>query len=243
MAQRCYVDRAVRRLQDRPDDGAPGCARSARRCGQGGWRWIVTTDAMKDSIAHIVRVAARDGAAIGPERLLAYLPSTSVDDAIADLDRAITAHVEAEVARRLAAAPDVEVAIVDYALAAQGDFDTSEERDALRAAIAADKARAVEAAIEGTGRAEQFADAICHRVGARDSGCGGQTVEAGTARLYADAAKRIDDLVARDEARPTPDEARRLVDAFVRAVSPARYDKDTALTARAALLRALGVEA
>jgi hypothetical protein len=38
------------------------------------------------------------------------------------------------------------VAIVDYALAAQGDFDTSEERDALRAAIAADKARAVEAA-------------------------------------------------------------------------------------------------
>lgn len=53
-------------------------------------------------------------------------------------------HVEAEVARRLAAAPDVEVAIVDYALAAQGDFDTSEERDALRAAFAADKARAVE---------------------------------------------------------------------------------------------------
>ena len=102
------------------------------------------------------------------------------------LHRAIAAHVEAEVARRLAPnlelwrwkchdetieqaierlvrerneyaeklcernaalvmAPDVEVAIVDYALAAQGDFDTSEERDALRAAIAADKARAVEA--------------------------------------------------------------------------------------------------
>jgi len=62
------------------------------------------------------------------------------------LHRAIAAHVEAEVARRLAAAPDVEVAIVDYALAAQGDFDTSEERDALRAAIAADKARAVDEA-------------------------------------------------------------------------------------------------
>jgi hypothetical protein len=55
---------------------------------------------------------------------------------------ALAAAREAEVARRLAAAPDVEVAIVDYALAAQGDFDTSEERDALRAAIAADKARA-----------------------------------------------------------------------------------------------------
>ena len=61
------------------------------------------------------------------------------------LHRAITAHVEAEVARRLAVAPDVEAAIVDYALAAQGDFDTHEEREALRAAIAADKARAVEA--------------------------------------------------------------------------------------------------
>ena len=40
---------------------------------------------------------------------------------------------------------------------------------------------------------------------ARDSGCGGQTVEAGTARLYADAAKRIDDrsLAARPAPRPT----------------------------------------
>ena len=137
------------------------------------------------------------------------------------LHRAITAHVEAEVARRLAAAPDVEAAIVRH------DDDTywrgyrhgggkvppdwedvPRDDHALRVAIAADKARAVEAAIEGTGRAEQFADAICHRVGARDSGCGGQTVEAGTARLYADAAKRIDDLIARDKARPTPDEAR-----------------------------------
>lgn len=74
--------------------------------------------------------------------------------------------------------------------------------------VAADKARAVAAALEGAGRAERFADAICQRVGARDSGCGGQTVEAGTARLYADAAKRIDAMIARDKARPTPDEAR-----------------------------------
>ena len=94
------------------------------------------------------------------------------------LHRAIAAHVEAEVARRLAAAPEVEAAIVDYALAAQGDFDTSEEREALRAAIAADKARAVEA--EATRRdAEIFG--------------------------------------LRARARPTPDEARRLVDEYDRA--------------------------
>lgn len=174
---------------------------------------------MKDSIAHIVRVAARDGAATGPERLLAYLPSTSVDDAIADLDRAITAHVEAEVARRLAAAPEVEAAIGDlranahtHAVGALAMADVEECHAALLAAIAADKARAVEAA----------EDAAFIR--GRDA-----------VRKYPEGWGLV--------ARPTPDEARRLVDAFVRAVSPARYDKDTALTARAALLRALGVEA
>lgn len=81
------------------------------------------------------------------------------NDQSAALHRAITAHVEAEVARRLAAAPDVEAAIVDYALAAQGDFDTSEERDALRAAIAADKARAVEA--EATRREAERLRSFC----------------------------------------------------------------------------------
>lgn len=163
------------------------------------------------------------------------------------LDRAIAAHVEAEVARALEAAPEVEAAIgsVTCRRCDHDDPLGDSVSDALRAAIAADKARAVAAAIEGTGRAEQFADAICHRVGARDSGCGGQTVEAGTARLYADAAKRIDDLVARDEARPTPDEARRLLDEYDRATrhSYVTGGPERLRAARAALLRALGVEA
>ena len=64
----------------------------------------------------------------------------------AAIDRAIAAHVAAEVARALEAAPEVEAAIVDYAHAVQSDFDAHDERNALRAAIAADKARAVEAA-------------------------------------------------------------------------------------------------
>ncbi len=62
------------------------------------------------------------------------------------LHRAITAHVEAEVARRLAAAPDVEAAIAKYGVQAAGGADTTAAETALRAAIAADKARAVEAA-------------------------------------------------------------------------------------------------
>lgn len=133
------------------------------------------------------------------------------------IGRAITAHVEAEVARRLAAAPEVEAAIVDYAHAAQSDFDTHAERADLRAAIAADKARAVEA--ESIAAIDEFRRIL---TAPRPPGV---------------------PCPACKVARLTPDEARRLVDAFVRAVSPARYDKDTALTARTALLRALGVEA
>lgn len=44
-------------------------------------------------------------------------------------------------------------------------------------------------------RAASFAGAICDRVGARERGAGGNTVESGTARLYADAARRIDLLI------------------------------------------------
>ena len=68
------------------------------------------------------------------------------------LHRAITAHVEAEVARRLAVAPDVEAAIGDlranahtHAVGALAMADVDECHAALLAAIAADKARAVEA--------------------------------------------------------------------------------------------------
>jgi hypothetical protein len=181
------------------------------------------------------------------------------DDPISDSDcdalhRAITAHVEAEVARRLAVAPGVEEAIDAMA----EDIASSDEhvpifghdgigRDRLRTAIAADRARAVAEACS-------FAAAICKRVGARETGIGGQTIEAGEARLYSDAAKRIDQMIARDKARPTPDEARRLVDEFDRSTRLAElasagggisYNAHTSrqIAARAALLRALGVEA
>ncbi len=172
----------------------------------------------------------------------------------ADLRRAITAHVEAEVARRLAVAPDVEQwlgGIASRALRGCGDNDARADRlaqaDALRAAIAADKARAVAEATDGAVRAERFADTVCSLVGARDHGRGGQTVDAGTARLYADAVVRIGAIIARDKARPTPDEARRLVEALETAafewgMRRNNYERDVTATARTALLRALGVE-
>ena len=66
------------------------------------------------------------------------------------IDRAITAHVEAEVARALEAAPEVEAAIgsVTCRRCDHDDPLGDSVSDALRAAIAADKARAVAAAIE-----------------------------------------------------------------------------------------------
>ena len=119
------------------------------------------------------------------------------------IDRAITAHVAAEVARALAAAPGVEeaIALVCHDHSGGGrecDCKIATVYDKLRAAIAADRARAVA------------------------------------------------------EARPTPDEARRLVDAYdsairvaERAVTSGAINGDHTtrqVTARAALLRALGVE-
>jgi hypothetical protein len=132
----------------------------------------------------------------------------------AAIDRAIAAHVAAEVARALEAAPEVEAAIVDYAHAVQSDFDAHDERNALRAAIAADKARAVEAAEDAAfirGR-----DAVRHN----PDGWG---------------------LIA----RPTPDEARRLLDEYDRASrhSYVTGGPEHLRAARTALLRALGVEA
>lgn len=106
----------------------------------------------------------------------------------AAIDRAITAHVEAEVARRLAAAPDVEVAIgsVTCRRCDHDDPLGDSVSDALRAAIAADKARAVESA------------------------------------------------------RPTPDEARRLVEAFEQVCDMWQYREAAArTTARDALIAAL----
>ena len=185
------------------------------------------------------------------------------DDPIGDvgreeIDRAITSHVAAEVARALACAGSVDEVIeafdetsAAYGAAKRGFDLAARERaaaaqvasiDRLRAAIAADKARAVAGATDGAERAERFADTVCSLVGARDHGCGGQTVDAGTARLYADAVVRIGAIIARDKARPTPDEARRLVDEFERLASiDEAYDQRD--VARDALLRALGVEA
>jgi len=136
----------------------------------------------------------------------------------AAIDRAIAAHVAAEVARALEAAPEVEAAIVDYAHAVQSDFDAHDERNALRAAFAADKARAVEAAEDAAEDAAfiRGRDAVRHN----PDGWG---------------------LIA----RPTPDEARRLLDEYDRATRHSYVTGGPELlrAARAALLRALGVEA
>ena len=156
-----------------------------------------------------------------------------------DLNAAITAHVEAEVTRRLAAAPGVETALAAYGAAVYdlGYVLHRPDRDAvlrpikdaaeatLRAAIAADRERAVEAA-------EHAAFIRC-----RDA-----------VRAHPDGWGLI--------ARPTPDEARRLVGEFAGAhgamvahlagmIGPESGEDVAARTesARTALLRALGVEA
>ena len=143
----------------------------------------------------------------------------------AALHRAITAHLEAEVARRLAAAPEVEESIAQIVVCTDlmDNAGSARARDNLRAAIAADKARAVEA-----------------------------TEDAAFIRGR-DAVRKCPDgwgLIA----RPAPDEARRLVDDAMQAAwglnrpsgqSPDRREaaRERATAARTALLRALGVEA
>ena len=187
----------------------------------------------------------------------------------AAISSAITAHVAAEVARALACAPEVEEAIDDVTVAW---WDEATSGVALRAAIAADKARAVEdllaKLLAGAGIDEQDrpflppgeqVDAIlrwAQRAG--DAYRGMRNVHE---QLH-DAHKRIE----WQRARPTPDEARRLVEAHhldllsiadavaslhgatgpgLRGHCVAQADKLrlAAGAARTALLRALGVEA
>lgn len=157
-----------------------------------------------------------------------------IEDYAAPLKAAITAHVEAEVARRLAAAPDVEAAIeahgdvcyergFRHALKSDAvDSELDAAYDRLRAAIAADKARAVEAA----------EDAAFLR--GRDA-----------VRKYPDGWGLI--------ARPTPNEAHRMINELIGATAIIGNGLDDdpgtvvakriAKDARTALLRALGVEA
>ncbi len=102
----------------------------------------MTTTDTRAALEDAIRYAAGDFIREGDERAI---------------DRAITAHVEAEVARRLAAAPDVEAAI--------GDLSTefcisSYALDPLLAAIAADKARAVEAARPTPDEARRLVEAL-----------------------------------------------------------------------------------
>ena len=173
----------------------------------------------------------------------------------AALHRAITAHVEAEVARRLAAAPDVEAAIVRYGVQAAGGADVTSDKAALRAAIAADKARAVEA--EATRReAEIFGLRARLAIVAEiaDEAIASASEAPDCHEQVQDYRERMRKWRMSKPARPTPDEARRLVEEAIgagmalachgdwsdeqRAVDRAHAD-----SARAALLRALGVEA
>jgi len=99
-------------------------------------------------------------------------------DERAALHRAITAHVEAEVARRLAAAPEVEAAIETHgdacyergfrhALKSDAvDSELDAAYDRLRAAFAADKARAVESARLTPDEARRLVEAFAAAHGA-----------------------------------------------------------------------------
>lgn len=177
-----------------------------------------------------------------------FLGSSTPAVARVTIDAAITAHVEAEVTRRLAVAPGVETALAAYGTAVYdlGYVLHRPDRDAvlrpikdtaeatLRAAIAADRERAVREATEpritaSTGVVPVVADAEGRMLGGRREGLD---------TIY----DQVKVPVARDKARPTPDEARRLVDA---------YGCDAAMhgalgatgDTRTALLRALGVQA
>ena len=204
----------------------------------------------------------------------------------APLRAAITAHVEAEVARRLAVAPIVEEAIEAHGDACYerghvhagglpDDSVRSIDRDAaeatLRAAIAADRERAVLGArlsrvaalrlVDAHGDSIRRTERASSRIGTTNAG-EPVTEQMVTEQINARAAV-IDALTGGEDApaRPTPDEARRLVDEYGNACcaalpaieAGARGDGDAidAMTAvidrgnkaRTALLRALGVEA
>ena len=219
-----------------------------------------TRAALDAATLALIEAATEEGKAWGLHSLPSGDDSTYADysraneargNAEDDIKAAITAHVEAEVARRLAVADSVDDAGPDGLAEVEAEQVASIER--LRAAIAADRERAVAEATDGAVQGERFAAAICRLVGARETGTGGQTVDACTASLYADAAKRIERMLARDKARPTPDEARRMINELIGSMavvgnglddSPgAVVAKRIAADARKALLRALGVEA
>ncbi len=166
----------------------------------------------------------------------------------AAISSAITAHVAAEVARALACAPDVEEAIGDVTVAWWDEairqcgrkegfvIDEPDDRTtsgiALRAAIAADKARAVDCDAIALA-----ADLIGRHL-------------APTSSVAREAVAKLDAILKGERAagRPTPDEARRLVEALENAafewgMRRNNDERDVTAAARAALLRALGVEA
>ena len=174
------------------------------------------------------------------------------------LRAAITAHVEAEVARRLAAAPDVEEAIAtlrrltfDAAITGITIGGVNETTDRLRAAIAADKARAVAAAISpAVHELRNALPPVRHHAQRIEPGDRREAILRGIDRALAvaDELAAVLDGGPAVKARPTPDEARRLVDALesraaIAAGYMADYDESELDTARTALLRALGVEA
>ncbi len=177
------------------------------------------------------------------------------------VDRAITAHVEAEVTRRLACAPSVETALAAYGTAVYelGYVLHRPDRDAvlrpvkdtaeatLRAAIAADRERAVAA---GRVEVQLLRDAL------RYVDAWGCVPGSGTEWLAKNNDRVADGLrgaLAGSKARPTPDEARRMINELIGSMavvgnglddSPgAVVAKRIAADARTALLRALGVEA
>ena len=200
-----------------------------------------TRAALDAAIDKFARAAIDDANALGaPDEFAA------AKAAWAAISPAITAHVEAEVTRRLAAAPSVDEAIRRYGVQAAGGADTTAAEASLRAAIAAERERVpVGAPLGAVVDAVLWAVAQCHD----------------GSDLWAHM-KRDPDAFRREVARvlsgkirnsPTPDEARRLVDAYdtairlaERAVTSGTITGDHTMrqvAARTALLRALGVEA
>ena len=255
-----------------------------------------TRAALDAATLALIEAATEEGKAWGLHSLPSGDDSTYADysraneargNAEDDIKAAITAHVEAEVTRRLACAPSVETALAAYGTAVYelGYVLHRPDRDAvlrpvkdtaeaaLRAAIAADRERAVEFAVDQAAKpmARRMAAEIVTTDAMISYVVGGLRV-VGLLRVgpgdldavtWTRLAKAIDEVrrVPADLTRPTPDEARRLVEEYGNAVvacipaieAGARGDGD-AVNAMAdvidrgnktlaALLRALGVEA
>lgn len=208
-----------------------------------------TRAALDAAIDKFARAAIDDANALGaPDEFAA------AKAAWAAIAPAITAHVEAEVARRLAVAPSVEEALAAYGTAVYdlGYVLHMPDRDAVlrpvkdaaeatfRAAVAADRDRAVAAEV-ARGQATTFG------LRARLAIVAEIADEAiASASEAPDCHEQVQDYRDRmrkwaDSTRPTPDEARRLVEAYGRECELHAFDRDP--NVEAALLRALGVEA